>query len=91
MANVLASLCAHGVLERPAGRPLRVSPRFLAHAEGTAGRMRILGMDADAALDAALTEWTGQRDDAARAVLMELLGRQEQWGALRPVFPAIAA
>ncbi len=92
--NLLAALALAGILQRaPGARRLRVNPRFLAHAEGTAGRYRTLGLTGDEydVLAAALGTWDDFRQDprAAASMLREMLADRDQLGALRPVFPAI--
>lgn len=96
--NLLASLVTAGVVERagPRGRAhLRVSPRFMAHAEGTVGRLRIQGHvpDARGVLQAALMTWDGLHVDpwAGAGFLERLLADRDQWGALRPVFPDLGS
>ncbi len=92
--NLLASLALAGVLQRaPAARGLRVTHRFLAHAEGTAGRFRTLGLTGDECdvLAAALSTWDDFRQDprAGAALLRDMLADRDQLGALRPVFPGL--
>ena len=93
---LLAALVAAGVLERRPGRPaarsyLRVSPRFLAHAEAVAARSlaHARGLGETAVVCAALAAWDEFAGDPwkAAAVLTDLLEAREQWGRLRPVFP----
>ena len=95
MANVLASLASAGILERAGSRrTLRVTPRFLAHAEGTAGRLRLLGHpDPALVLREALGSWDAYRHDLAdgTTALMGFLADHDQFGALRPVFNACVA
>jgi hypothetical protein len=96
MHNPMAALTRCGVLEQSRGRgacTLRVSPRFLAHAEETAARLfqqaRFLGVAH--ALETALSAWDGYEHDVrpAAAFLVEFLGEREQFGGLRPVFPVL--
>lgn len=94
-SNLLAALAAAGILERtgPGRAVLRASPRFLAHAEGTAGRLRLQGRStgAEAALEAALVTWDGYRHSplAGARFLREFLEERNQLGAVVPVFPAL--
>jgi hypothetical protein len=95
-ATLLSALCAAGVLERtPArgGTYLRVSPRFLAHAEASSSRLRVQGLPATpgASLSTALTSWDGFTQDplAAADLLLEILEARNQLGGLRPVFPML--
>src|ERR1041385_4175923 len=95
MHNPMAALTRCGVLEQSRGRgacTLRVSPRFLAHAEETAARLfeqaRFLGVTH--ALEAALSTWDyGHAVRPAALFLADFLGEREQFGGLRPVFPAL--
>jgi len=95
-SNLLASLALAGILERSGrGRVvLRVAPRFLAHAEGTAGRLRLQrrGTDLDA-LEAALATWDEYHHEprAGAVFLLGLLEERDQLGALRPAFPPLDA
>ncbi|MEA3203877.1 MAG: hypothetical protein QOI63_1557 [Thermoplasmata archaeon] len=92
----MADLTRCGVLEQSRGRgasTLRVTPRFLAHAEEAAARLfqeaRFLGVAH--ALETALSTWDGY-DHAVRPAalfLVDFLGEREQFGGLRPVFPAL--
>jgi hypothetical protein len=96
MTHPLATLTRCGVLEQSRGRgacTLRVSPRFLAHAEETAARLfeqaRFLGVAH--ALETALSSWDGY-DHAVRPAalfLADFLGEREQMGSLCPVFPVL--
>src|SRR5438270_12725939 len=96
MHNPMSSLTQSGILEQSRGRgacTLRVSPRFLAHAEETAARLfqqaRFLGVAH--ALEAALASWDGY-DHAVRPAalfLADFLDNRDQMGNLRPVFPAL--
>ncbi len=88
MANLLASLHALGIVERT-GLRLRVTPRFLAHAEGTAGRLHLLGQP-QRALDVALASW-GPVPEGAATVVADLMDRHDQWGMVHPVFPPCVA
>ena len=92
----LATLVHAGILERApsrAGSRLRVTPRFLAHAEDAAGRLALHGYAAapSLALERAISTWDAAPHDAVReaAFLREFLGDRGQFGALQPVFPAI--
>ncbi len=92
--NLLAALALAGILQRaPGARGLRVTHRFLAHAEGTAGRYRTLGLTGDESdvLTAALSTWDDYRQDprAGAQLLRDMLADRDQLGAIRPVFPAI--
>lgn len=92
--NLLAALALAGVLQRaPGARGLRVTHRFLAHAEGTAGRFRMLGLAGDESdvLANALSTWDDYRQDprAGAGLLRDMLADRDQLGSLRPVFPAI--
>ena len=92
--HLLAALTNAGVLER-AGSPrttLRVSPRFLSHAESTGARRRLLPHDTTrAVLQAALATWDDYAQDthAGANVLETLLDERGQLGALRPQFPIL--
>ncbi|MFO1535244.1 MAG: hypothetical protein ABR586_06220 [Thermoplasmatota archaeon] len=96
MHNPMAALTRCGVLEQSRGRgacTLRVSPRFLAHAEATSARLaqqgRLLGVTH--ALEAALAAWDGYEHAVRPAALFltDFLGERDQFGGLRPVFPAL--
>lgn len=93
--NPLVRLSSARVLVRSGGRRnrLRVNPRFLAHAEGTAGRLHLQGRPVGSvqALEVALTTWDGFAGDAchAAAFLETFLADRHQLGALRPVFPVL--
>jgi hypothetical protein len=92
--NILARLTLAGILERSGRRRsvLRVSPRFMAHAEGTSGRLRLSGHGpALPVLEVAVRTWDEYHGDAASAArfLEAMLGERHQLGALRPVFPAL--
>jgi hypothetical protein len=96
MANPLSALAAAGVLERCSARGrafLRVTPRFLAHAEDAAARLRLQGRHTgpSAALASALLSWDGYDHDPRQGarVLVDLLEERGQLGALRPVFPLL--
>lgn len=95
MVHTLSRLYSAGVLERGGarvGRILRVSPRFLAHAEATAAQRGATSHpDIEQTLEAALAIWdefNGDVNDGAR-LLRDLLEERGQLGALRPVFPAL--
>lgn len=95
-STLLSSLASAGVLERPGSRRgafLRVTPRFLAHAEDTASRLRLLGRAHDPAsvLTAALTAWDDYGHDPHQGslLLVDFLDGRSQLGALQPVFPAL--
>lgn len=95
--NLLARLTLAGVLARSGGRRsrLRVSPRFLAHAEGTAGRLHMQGRTATPGpvLAAALQTWDDFHGDAHTTArfLEDFLADRDQLGPLRPVFPVLEA
>lgn len=86
---LLGHLAAHGIIERagPRRTTLRVTPRFLAHAEGTAGRHHVLhgAIDPRRALKDAIETWggLGVAADLAVATLYELMDARGQWGRLR--------
>ncbi len=92
--TLLSALAAAGVLERPGSRRgafLRVTPRFLAHAETHAARLRGLARPHDpaAVLDASLATWDGYAGDPRQGaiLLVEFLDGHGQFGSLQPVFP----
>ncbi len=93
--HLLAALSRAGVLERAAVRGrshLRVSPRFLAHAEEAAARIPSAPhVRSDSVLEAALATWDTFQNDvrAGAAFLQEFLGERHQFGHLRPVFPVL--
>ncbi|HUR25521.1 MAG TPA: hypothetical protein VM327_05855 [Candidatus Thermoplasmatota archaeon] len=96
MTSPLSALAAAGVLERCSGRGrayLRVTPRFLAHAEDAAARLRLNGRATGPAgtLVSALLAWDGFDHDPHQGalVLVDLLEERGQLGALRPVFPLL--
>lgn len=96
MTNPLSALAGAGVLERCSGRGrayLRVTPRFLAHAEDCAARLRLQGRATGptGTLAFALLAWDGYDHDANQGalVLVDLLEERSQLGALRPVFPLL--
>lgn len=96
MPNLLAVLAQAEVLERCHGRGrtfLRVTPRFLAHAEGASARLKLQGRHTGpaAALASALLSWDGYEHDPHQGalVLVDLLEERGQLGALRPVFPLL--
>lgn len=84
MAHVLASLALNGIVERSGPRKavLRVTPRFLAHAEGTAGRLRLQAPAAsqDEVLEAALLSWDGFGHDARLAAQVLARMIDDHWG-----------
>jgi len=90
----LSALTDAGVLERT-GHPrstLRVTPRFLAHAEATAARRRLLAHDGTrSVLQAALATWDDYAHDArvGADLLERLLDERGQLGSLRPQFPIL--
>ena len=97
-STLLSALSAAGVLERPGSRRgafLRVTPRFLDHAEAVAARMRHTGQPAApaAVLDAALAGWDAYRHDPHQGALLlaDFLDGHGQFGSLQPVFPALEA
>jgi hypothetical protein len=96
----MALLTRSGILEQsrgPASKSrnpvLRVSPRFLAHAEAISARLAQQGrhLGIAHALESALSSWDDYRHDVRPAALFlaEFLGEREQFGALRPVFPSL--
>lgn len=93
--NLLASLTLAGIIERtgPGRRTLRVTPRFMAHAEGTVGRLHTLGLVCDDVdvLHAALQTWDDFLQDpwSSARFLHQIMADRDQLGQLRPVFPAI--
>jgi hypothetical protein len=96
MSNPLSNLAHAGVLERCHGRGgtfLRVTPRFLAHAESAAARLKLQGRHTgpSSALASALLAWDGYDHDPQQGalVLVDLLEERGQLGALRPVFPLL--
>ena len=95
-ATLLSALSAAGVLERPGSRRgafLRVTPRFLDHAESTAARLRMTGHPTApaAVLHAALAGWDDYRQDPYQGALLlaDFLDGHGQFGGLQPVFPAL--
>jgi hypothetical protein len=95
-SSPLSTLTRCGILEHSRGRAtaaLRVSPRFLSHAETTAARLlqeaRFLGVAH--ALEAALSSWDDYPHDVRPAALFlaEFLDGRDQLGALQPVFPVL--
>lgn len=95
---LLSALSGAGVLERPSSRRgafLRVSPRFLDHAESTAARLRMQGgpVAPAAVLQQALANWDDYRHDPSQGALLlvDFLDGRSQFGALQPVFPALEA
>lgn len=95
MPNLLSSLAQAGVLERchRRGAYLRVTHRFLDHAEATAARLKLQGRHAGASgtLAQALLAWDAYEADPHQGalVLVDLLEERGQLGALRPVFPLL--
>jgi hypothetical protein len=96
VTNPLSALAAAGVLERCSTRGrvfLRVTPRFLAHAEDASARLRLQGRHAgpSGALASALLSWDGYDHDPHQGALLlaEFLAERGQLGALRPVFPLL--
>lgn len=96
--HLLSQLTASGILERAGGKGasyLRVTPRFLSHAEGTAGRLRTFtGHDDEhASLKAALTTWDGftANPHSAALFLRDLLEQKGQLGCLRSFWPTLEA
>jgi hypothetical protein len=96
MTSPLSALATAGVLERCSGRGrafLRVTPRFLAHAEDAANRLRLQGRATGptSTLATALLGWDGYDHDPHQGalVLVDLLEERGQLGALRPVFPLL--
>lgn len=96
--SILAHLVAAGIVERAGARGrahLRVTPRFMAHAEGTRGRLRMQGQETAGLrlLEHAVGTWDDLCVDprAGARMLQQLLGDREQWGTLRPVFPDLGS
>jgi hypothetical protein len=99
MANLLSVLTQADILERCPGRGdtrgtyLRVTPRFLAHAESAAARLKLQGRHTGptAALANALLSWDAYEHDPNQGALelVDLLEERGQLGALRPVFPLL--
>jgi hypothetical protein len=94
MSTLLSALAQADVLERCHGRGrtyLRVTPRFLAHAEASSARLRQQGRHTGAtgALAHALLAWDAYAHDPHQGarVLVDLLDDRGQLGLLRPVFP----
>lgn len=94
--TLLSALSSAGILERPSSRRgafLRVTPRFLAHAEETAARLHLTGRAANPALvlDSALATWDDYRHDPHQGALLlvDFLDGRSQLGSLQPVFPAL--
>lgn len=94
--NILASLVMANIVERagPGRATLRVTPRFMAHLEGTAGRLRVQGHPARdrPLLEAALATWDEHfvAPRAGAGFLADLLAERQQWGTLQPMFPDLA-
>ena len=92
--SLLPALLQSGVLERHGGR-LRVTPRFAAHADATAHRLRAAGRWTDPAssIEAALGTWDDYLFDVRSGglALGEFMADHHQVGAVQPVFPAIEA
>lgn len=91
--NLLAALTASGVLRRSHDkRALLVTPRFLAHVEGTAGRMRTLGhvVNGESVAGAALRTWPLPDAEGAAAIVADMLGEQApahtMGGGMSPVW-----
>ena len=98
MHSLLSALAAASVVERAPGRHgshLRVSPRFLAFAEGTAGRLRLQGRGSgpEQTLEVALQAWDEFAGDARRAAMLlaGMLADGHQLGLVQPVFPSLDA
>lgn len=89
--TVLSQLADAGVLERRA--TLRVSRRFLDHAEATDARLRAQGrwMGPAVSLQAALGTWDDYLHDVRHGALAlwEFMAEHHQAGSLQPVFPAL--
>lgn len=95
-ATLLSALSAAGVLERPRSRRgafLRVTHRFLDHAEKTAARLRATGHAPAPTgfLEAALATWDEYGHDPRQGALLlvDFLDGRGQWGSLQPAFPAL--
>lgn len=95
-ASILTQLADADILERSGARSprhLRVSPRFLAYAEGVGGRLRLTGTAShvESVLEHALAGWDDYRGDAhaGARLLGEFMAENDQLGALLPVFPAL--
>lgn len=87
--RLLTRLTLAGIVERAGRRRsvLRVTPRFLAHAEGTAGRLRMLGFGTPhGILEAALETWGDASVTPRRGAdcLLELMADRDQLGTLQP-------
>ncbi len=83
MAHVLASLALSGIVERsgPGRSVLRVSARFLAHAEGTAGRLRLHAHAGHQdVLEAALLSWDDFHHDEREGARVLARMIDDQWG-----------
>ena len=94
--TLLSALCSAAILERPSGRRgtyLRVTPRFLAHAEAHESILVLQGRATTpaAAFASALASWDEYHQDpyAGAQLLVELLEERGQLGLLRPVFPML--
>lgn len=97
--TLLSAMCSAAVLERTPGRSgrsgtyLRVTPRFLAHAEESSSRLSTNGRSTTpaAALAFALSAWDEYRHDphSGALLLVDLLEERGQLGLLRPVFPML--
>ena len=94
--SLLTRLALAGVVERagPRRSVLRVTPRFLAHAEGTAGRLRMLGLlgTPQDILESALETWGDLAVAPRRGAhyLAELMSDRDQMASLQP-FLAVEA
>lgn len=75
------ALVNNGIVEQRGGRT-RVTARFLAHAEGTHGRMRLLnpGAPLPEVMHMALYTWTNQQIHAGE--LLEFMQDRDQMGAM---------
>lgn len=92
-SSLLASLSLAGIIQR-AGRhrTLRVSPRFMAHAEQAATELASRGVQEPAeVLRSALCTWDEYRHDpdSGARFLLRIMEDREQLGSLRPVFPPL--
>lgn len=97
MDSLLTRLALAGVVERagPRRSVLRVTPRFLAHAEGTAGRLRMLGHPGtpQEILESALETWGDLAVAPGRGAryLTGLMADRDQMTSLQPFLaPAVA-
>lgn len=92
--SLLPALLQSGVLERHGGT-LRLTPRFAAHADTTAQRLRAQGRWSDPAstVEAALGTWDSYLLDvrAGSLTLWDFMADRHQAGAISPAFPMLEA